>query len=360
MLFLAALCTTCTPPLFDFTLSQSVAVVKNMTRDNPSLITVDGNSDQNADGFVLYPRIALAQNGVDFTFDYANGFAVFSTGFSVNVRGLGGGEQSQPLSPDSHMPAYAAWPVKSSDPSLAFLLGLGFNASNPQQNGYAFFQSATTGTSVLSSASLSSTTLVAGDTVIGASFAAQPTMDDVASWLVFNPATASYHEMQLPLMSGTPPTLGTAVEIRSPSPYALDFIPAGTTHLRYFYDADPSRTPNRSFASWFDSTRGGWKCATWWGTTGTGDWEMLPIDHRVDALLSTGELLSTEGGAARIYSRDGFLLAAFPLADLAFIGEEYIGGVFRTYFSQCLRYDNRLHFNVYWVQTDKLKETIGG
>jgi hypothetical protein len=191
--------------------------------------------------------------------------------------------------------------------------------------------------------------------VIGVSFAAQPAADDVTSWLVFNPNTASYRELRLSVMSTTPPALGTAVDLRTPSSYALDFIPAGTTHVQYFYDADPSRAPNRSFASWFDSARGRWRCAAWWGTTGTGDWAILPIDHRVDALLSTGELLSTEGAAARVYSREGVLTAAFPLGNLALMNEEYIDGAFRTYFSQCLRYDNQLHFNVYWVQTDKLK-----
>ena len=129
----------------------------------------------------------------------------------------------------------------------------------------------------------------------------------------------------------------------------------------YFYDdnaaADPSRVDNRSFASWYDTSSSSWVNYAWWQSpTGVGSiFSMrLSADHRLDALLSTGQLLSTEDGVGRLYDRDGNLLATFPLGNLTYIAEEYVGGVPRCYFSQCLVYDGQLHFNVYWIPTDQL------
>jgi len=130
----------------------------------------------------------------------------------------------------------------------------------------------------------------------------------------------------------------------------------------YFYDDnaanDPVRIDNRSFASWYDQSSGSWVSYAWWETptTGSGVFSSmkLPVDHRLDTLLSTGQLLSTEGGTGRLYDRDGNLLSTFPLGNLVYIAEEYVGGVARCYFSQCLIYDNQLHFNVYWIRTDQL------
>jgi hypothetical protein len=127
----------------------------------------------------------------------------------------------------------------------------------------------------------------------------------------------------------------------------------------YFYDdnqpGDPRRMPNRSFASWFDISSGSWVSYAWDSLT---TYKILAMNHRPDALLSTGQLLSTEDGTGRLYDRDGNLLVAFPLGNLKYIGEEYVNGVPCCYFSQCLPFDNTLHFNVYQIQTDQLS-TLG-
>jgi hypothetical protein len=130
----------------------------------------------------------------------------------------------------------------------------------------------------------------------------------------------------------------------------------------YYYDENPSvdsaRLPNRSYASWYDASAGSWKCATWWGTSAS-DWKSLPaVTARVDALLSNGDLLSTEGGTGRVYDRDGVLLATFPMGSLVYLDEEYVGGAARAYFEQSFASDNLLHFNVYWINTDAIA-TLG-
>jgi hypothetical protein len=363
-LLLAALLASCSPPLFDYSLSQSVAALRSMTQDNPSPITMSSGFDSEASGFVFYPRVA--QNGTQYIIDYSNGFVVSSSGFSVQVRGAvqgSGGYQlysgsSQPLaSPDPNAPPYTAWPVKTAVTSSAYLFGMVFDSADPTKNAFSLFTGTPSANTIMSNGDLMANRIgMTGAAVLGASFAPIPGGSDVSFWLAYK--AGQFQEMQMTL---TPPSLASAVPNpnRAGSPYALAFLPAAN-RIQYFYDvnaaADSIRTPNRSFASWYDTVSGAWKCAAWWGTNGTGDWEMLPIDHRVDALLSTGELLSVENGTGRLYSRDGALTATFPLGNLTFIGEQYIGGAApRVYFSRCLRYDNALHFNIYWIPTSQMR-----
>jgi hypothetical protein len=368
VLLLAAFLASCSPPLFDYSLSQTVSALKSMTRDNPSPITISSGYDSEGVGFAFYPRVA--QNGTLYDIDYANGFVVSTSNFMVQVRGavqasgdyqLYSGSSQSLANPDSHAPPYAAWPVKSAVTSSAYLFGMIFNSADPTQNAFSLFTGTPSSNMLMGNGDLMANRVgMTGAAVLGASFAPVPGGNDVSYWLVYT-AAGLFQEMQLTLM---PPSLASAVtNPNRTGSYALAFLPA-SNRIQYFYDinsaADPARAPNRSFASWYDAASGSWKCAAWWGTTGTGDWEMLPIDHRIDALLSTGELLSIEDGTGRLYSRDGALEASFPLGTLAFIGEEYIGSAAaRVYFSQCLRYDNRLVFNVYWIPTSQLKG-IGG
>jgi hypothetical protein len=88
---------------------------------------------------------------------------------------------------------------------------------------------------------------------------------------------------------------------------------------------------------------------------------MPGINHRIDALLTTGELFSTEDNTARVYdptTSTGSLEAEFVLGDLRFIGEVYIGGVPTMLFSQALWFNQQVTFNVYSLPTSKVK-TLG-
>ena len=62
----------------------------------------------------------------------------------------------------------------------------------------------------------------------------------------------------------------------------------------------------RSFASFFSG--GQWVC--WQLSTAT---LMTGITHRVDAILTTGDLLSTEGGTLRLYDSSGAGTSCTPL-----------------------------------------------
>lgn len=359
----ALLCSSCLPVPFDLSVSQSALTASKMTKDNPNSITSDYNQGGSQTGFAFYPSV-LAAGG----FDYSAGFVMAMESFAVDIGGVAGGNQyagrNQPLTnPDAHAPAVMAWPVKS---GVSFLFGMGFDAVNPMQSGYGIFQGTPSTSSLVmnpppSGAGLQSLVnppFAAGTSALGASVIADTNLGYDDLHLLGWDGLSSFMEVRCSLQSTGVVTPGSALR-NGGTAYPLSFIPAGTTRVMYFYDEnqalDSARTPNRSFGSWYDSSSGSWVTYTWWEQpVGTFFSTRLPIDHRIDALLTSGQLLSTEGGTGRLYDRDGKLLASFPLGSLVYIGEQYVGGVARAYFSQCLIYSQRLHFNVYWIETSRL------
>ena len=354
--FIAALCTSCLPIPFDLAVSQAAGTAAKMTRDNSGPISSNYFQGESQRDFAFYPQV-LASGG----FDYSAGFVTALDNVSVNIQAVANGSQNtnwnQPIpNPDPHAPAYLGWPVKS---GTSYLFGIVFDALSPSSSGYALFQA--TPPSVFTSTGSSLLSLVAPlgfvNSVIGASVSASPSATFDLLHVLAVGAT-SYLEAAFQVQSTLPNVVNSSVPRPS---VALPFIPAGVKRVMYFYDdntaADPSRVDNRSFACWYDASSSSWVSYAWWQTpTGVGSiFSMrLPADHRLDALLSTGQLLSTEDGVGRLYDRDGNLLATFPLGNLTYIAEEYVGGVPRCYFSQCLIYDHMLHFNIYWIQTDQL------
>jgi len=90
-------------------------------------------------------------------------------------------------------------------------------------------------------------------------------------------------------------------------------------------------------------------------------WQLSGIGNRIDDLLTTGELFSTEGNVGRVFdpkTPTGTLEATFPLSDLRFIGEMYIGGTATMLFSHALWAGRQLSFNIYSIPTADIK-TLG-
>jgi len=359
--FMAALVfNSCLPVPFDLEISQAAATAQKMTLDTPSPVSAGEWSGQQDTQFVLLPSVAAAGG-----FDYSAGIVGEINGVNVNIVGITGGSTfgSTGLvatNPDPNAPSFAAWPVKLGLSGI----GIEFNAVTPSSSPYVQFVgnasnqtlSAVPGTLL----SLDSTAAA----VLGASIQSMPASlaYDMLHLLSVDATGTSFREVSWQASNA-------GLSLQNPfrslgSFFSLAFIPAGTTRVMYYYDdnqsADPSRLPNRSVGNWF--ANGAWQTWTWWETPSTGSGtfvsKQLPIAHRIDALLSNGQLLSTEGGTGRLYDRDGNLLATFPLGNLVFIGEQYVGGVARSYFSEALVYEKTLHFNVYWMATDQLA-TLG-
>jgi hypothetical protein len=359
---IALACSSCLPVPFDLALSQGAAAAARMTRDNSSLLTAGSSYGPNQHDFAFYPSV-LAAGG----FDYSAGLITSMDSLAVDVQAVtGGSPYSQTgqgiANPDPHAPAYLAWPAKSGQ---SYLFGIVFDALYPATgSGYGVFWGnpvtrnlTTTATGSLKSLDSISTA------AIGASVAAMdPNLGftyDILHTLSVD-ASGNFRDFGTRVSSALPTVIGPYRNAGGFFPLA--FIPPGITRLMYYYDenqpGDPARLPNRSFASWYDASSGSWKSYAWWETPATGSGifstKALSIDHRIDALLTTGQLFSAESGTGRLYDRDGNLLATFPLGNLVFIGEQYVAGVPRSYFSQCLIYDHTLHFNVYRIATDQL------
>jgi hypothetical protein len=367
----AALFSSCLPVPFDLALSQSAATASRMTQDNSGLLTLDQFTDPSAHDFIFYPQI-LATGP-----DYGAGFVVSARGLDVSFSavqrnpssGTYNSYSSQSFTmanPDPHAQAFFAWPLKTGS---SYVLGFGFDAVDPLNgNGFAVMQGDPVGHTLTQLPAGSNgmhsflqTTMGLDAVVLGASMSADPFGTyDMFHWLgTQNGSPGNWMEFAFQVSSG-----GLAFP-PSPTPrgglyYPLSFIPSGVSRVLFFYDenqgGDPNRSPNRSFGSWWDDPSGSWVTYAWWGPPGSAPTQSarLPISHRLDAFLSTGQLLSTEGGTGRLYDRDGNQLATFPLGNLVYMGEEYVGGIARCYFSQCLLYDNKVHFNVYWIRTDQL------
>lgn len=89
---------------------------------------------------------------------------------------------------------------------------------------------------------------------------------------------------------------------------------------------------------------------------------MTGVTHRIDAVLSTGELLSTEGGTLRLYdpSGQGTQLYAVPLNGLQFCYEAYVGGTAYVFFSLPISLSRGdWAFNVYAIPTSMMRSLRG-
>jgi hypothetical protein len=365
---LAAFCVASSPVPYDAGLADSARTILKMTRDNTGVVTAAFNYNPTEQGFTFYPRLTATG------FDYGMGFMVSSDGLYLKIRALsydgGAGALKEfgsfvPTLPneDPLMPSWSLWPTKDNPTWNSFVLLMAFDSLYPLSSNMLTFVEGQLGSPPVFSMpggntmhSLLITQTGFNGEVIGASADAyDDPVTDYLQWLARENGGSHFREFWSTLSSAgivmTP--------LRGPSQYFLDFIPSGVKRVQYFYDrnqiGDPARMPNASYASWHDSS-GKWICYRWdvEAPLGTYAGTQLPIDHRIDAMLSTGQLLSTENGTGRLYGRNGVLLATFPLGTLRFLSEEYVGGEARTWFCQYLPYDNQMHFNVYWIRTDAI------
>jgi hypothetical protein len=188
---------------------------------------------------------------------------------------------------------------------------------------------------------------------------------DDTYWLIRERGTGQLREQTARLDAAN--GFWTKNDTKAP-PLAFD-IPelAGVTRCSYFFDADPvgARWPTvdekRSYVSWYDTAAGGWKCVSWKQSALVVESALLPaVTHRIDALLTTGMLFSTEDGVGRLYDWDGVQQAEFPLGALRFVGERYVDGTPTSVFSIAHRisqdHQTEWYIDVYTVETAKLAQ----
>ena len=177
---------------------------------------------------------------------------------------------------------------------------------------------------------------------------------DRSYWLFRQSGTNNYLEGEFDVSQNpiTPP--GTP--LRGLATYDISSF-VGNLAKRALYYFNP--VTSRSYVSVWNSplSSGNWSTWVWIDNAPTYS-QLSSIGNRIDDLLTTGELLSTQGNIASIYdptTSTGTLEAAFPLNDLRFVGEVYIGGTATVLFSEALWFGNQVTFNVYSIPTSQLK-----
>jgi hypothetical protein len=119
--------------------------------------------------------------------------------------------------------------------------------------------------------------------------------------------------------------------------------------------------PYTSYLSSFDASKGTYKNYVW-DDTHTAH-QLTGMSRRIDALLTSGELLSFTSGICYVYNGSGSRKYAFPMGNLRFCFEKYdlATGKYRLYFS--LVYwiygyrdsEDKLYINVYSIPTASLE-----
>jgi hypothetical protein len=160
---------------------------------------------------------------------------------------------------------------------------------------------------------------------------------------------------------------GSGVSLGTPGPTnGLGLVPDDLTNA--FYCHDPAA--DKSYLSyWSDSAREyrsySWTWDTDYPAIAPTDFRELPdIKGRIDAVLTSGQLLSFKNGACTVYSSAGKKLYRFPLGGLKFCYERYDAGTPKLYFS--LAYwlyappdsseSDRLYIEVYAIPTADLAD----
>jgi hypothetical protein len=128
-------------------------------------------------------------------------------------------------------------------------------------------------------------------------------------------------------------------------------LPSGVN--RFFYGKGGAF----GYASYFQN--GAWTCIQWPVATYVPV-TLAGMTHRLDAVLTSGDLLSTDGGVLRLYDPSGNLLRSVALGGLEFCYEAYVGSVPYVFFSQALGNRNgNWIFNNYALPTSSMR-SLGG
>jgi hypothetical protein len=128
----------------------------------------------------------------------------------------------------------------------------------------------------------------------------------------------------------------------------------GTQKRALFYNNGQTGSLYRSYASYYNA--GQWACC-WWKASGIAAATPLPgVTHRIDALLTSGDLLSTEDATLRMYDPDGLEVLSVGLRALQFCYEAYVGSTPYVFFSLTMGFPhNNWVFRTYAVPTSALR-----
>ena len=371
---------SCSPPPFDLGISASAQTAKKLAlvgqvQIDPNSVNLGSPASQGNADVVFIPEKDGAggitiQAGFVYSMDPTSGQQVSFIAYDGNqgkyVR-YGSTLPIGPLSTDP-FPATMLQSVKNLHTGIAFQ----FVDSAPVNNQYTIAagdpSTNSFGSPPVVQGTLSSLVQVApfsGVTkeVIGVSIYTDSTSttSDRTYWLFRRQGFNTYREARFDYNQTSIPA---GAYVRGAVAYDLSgFVgdQATTGRVLYYYDPPPT---DRSYVSVWNSplSPGNWSTWVWIDNASPPThWQLSGIGNRIDDLLTTGELFSTEGNVGRVFdpkTPTGTLEATFPLSDLRFIGEMYIGGTATMLFSHALWAGRQLSFNIYSIPTADIK-TLG-
>ena len=155
-------------------------------------------------------------------------------------------------------------------------------------------------------------------------------------------------EGALPLSGGT--TVFTSGSLLTSEPWLV--LPAANRFLYY-----TNQVYTLSYASWFSGSQ--WVCYRW--ATSVSPVILPGVTHRIDAILTTGDLLSTEGGILRLYDPNGSPVLGVALGEPAVLLRSLRGLRRRTcsFPSRSSLQHGDWAFRVYAVPTSSMR-SLGG
>jgi hypothetical protein len=382
LLALVLFCLSCDPP-FDLSLSQAAVVISKMTLQQ-TLAPVYGLEGDRVDlDIVFLPEKKSAAPGIDFQ----NGFLLLRGAYRTMLRYVRfdsanskyqvfGGWGQELINPDPNYQPFVFEPLKYPTLTDSAIGIVGMDPVDPGKSSVQLANANFPSTSFTSGGWLNLTSSflfavpppvydanVLGFSIYPTDFA-QPF--DNSYWLVRMNSGIDMGKLREIAMDVSATGLANKNDTKIGA-IAFD-IPelADVKRCHYFYDPDPIRGPTpddrKSYVSWFDTAAGSWRCVMWNGV-GFADSMVLPgITHRIDAMLTTGRLFSTEGDVGRVYDGSGAEIASFPLGALRFIGERYVDGAPLALFSLARivadTYSETLAIDLYSIPTADL-ETLG-
>jgi hypothetical protein len=129
-------------------------------------------------------------------------------------------------------------------------------------------------------------------------------------------------------------------------------LPGAGNRVLYYWNGQAGAL-SLSYASYYSA--GQWVCYQW-NQSPTSQVLLANVTARIDASLTTGELLSTQGGTLRVYDSAGSAEASIPIGALQFCYEAYVGTTPYVFFSLSLKLSQGdWAFRVYAIPTTSLR-----
>ena len=217
----------------------------------------------------------------------------------------------------------------------------------PASSSSTIYSAALPGGTLASPANELLNTVVAGLDALGVSVSPNPSSPETVNFL-FWVTPASYSDGTATVNTAPPAVFLT------PSSSSITGLSIPATRSLYYRN----QAQTLSYASYFSA--GQWVCQQWQPVLGPVT--LGGITHRIDGVLTTGDLLSTEGGTLRLYnpSGAGTELYALPLNGMQFCYEAYVGSAPYVFFSLPLSLQHgNAAFNVYAIPTSSMRG-LGG